>query len=99
MGIFKKNWEETGFPITKSTSVKNLAGDIRSYRFTCTQAGKCGSVYEKPLRPQATIKFGCRTKLVLQLDCLVGYVIIQLNLEHSHERKLENAIYFRCNYY
>ncbi|KAI3834748.1 hypothetical protein MKX03_003475 [Papaver bracteatum] len=87
----------TGFPVVKSTSVKNGAGYIRSYKFTCAPAGKCIFVSEKPLRPQAIIKCGCQAKLVSRLDCLVGYVIIQLNLEHNHEMKPENARHFRCN--
>ncbi|XP_026385003.1 protein FAR-RED IMPAIRED RESPONSE 1-like [Papaver somniferum] len=95
--FYKTFGKVTGFPVVKSTSVKNGAGYIRSYKFTCARAGKCSSVSENPLRPQATIKCGCQAKLVLQLDCLVGYVISQLNLDHNHELKPENARHFRCN--
>ncbi|KAI3850705.1 hypothetical protein MKW98_030765 [Papaver atlanticum] len=70
-----------------------------SYKFTCARAGKCNSISEKPLRPQATIKCGCQAKIVLRLDCLVGYVIIQLNLEHNHEMIPEFTIHFRCNHF
>ncbi|KAI3881657.1 hypothetical protein MKX03_017576 [Papaver bracteatum] len=95
--FYKTFGKATGFPVVKSTYVKNGAGHIRSYTFTCARAGKCNSVSKNPLRPQVTIKCGCQAKLVLRLDGLVGYVINQLNLEHNHELKLENARYFRCN--
>ncbi|XP_026384144.1 protein FAR1-RELATED SEQUENCE 4-like [Papaver somniferum] len=95
--FYKTLGKVKGFPVVKSTSVKNGAGCTRSYKFTCTQAGKCNSISEKQLRPQATIKCGCQAKLVLRLDCLVGYVISQLNLEHNHELKPEFARHFRCN--
>ncbi|XP_026460905.1 protein FAR1-RELATED SEQUENCE 11-like [Papaver somniferum] len=73
--FYKTFGKVTGFPVLKSTFVKNGVGCIRSYKFTCARAGKCNSISEKPLRPQATIKCGCQAKLVLRLDCLVGYVI------------------------
>ncbi|KAI3932617.1 hypothetical protein MKW98_012588 [Papaver atlanticum] len=83
----------------KSTFKKNVAGEIRSYTFTCARAGKRDSVSEKNLQPQATIKCGCLAKLVLRLDYLIGYVISKLVLEHNHEQNPENARYFRCNRY
>ncbi|KAI3960935.1 hypothetical protein MKW98_019136, partial [Papaver atlanticum] len=92
--FYKTFWKVNGFPVVKSTSVKNGAGCIRSYKFTCARAGKCNSISEKPLRPPAKIKCGCQAKLVLRLYCLVGYVISQLNLEHNHELKPEFAIHF-----
>ncbi|XP_026459672.1 protein FAR-RED IMPAIRED RESPONSE 1-like [Papaver somniferum] len=95
--FYKAFGKATGFPVVKSISVTNAAGHIRSYTFTCARAGKCNSVSENTLRPQATIKCGCQANLVLRLYFLVGYVISQLNLEYNHEKNPENARYFRCN--
>ncbi|KAI3875220.1 hypothetical protein MKX03_008918 [Papaver bracteatum] len=95
--FYKTFGKVTGFPVVKSTSAKNGAGCIRRYKFTCARAGKCNSISEKPLRTQATIKCGFQANLVLRLDCLVGYVISQLNLEHNHETKPEFSRHFHCN--
>ncbi|MCL7034273.1 hypothetical protein MKW94_017893, partial [Papaver nudicaule] len=95
--FYKIIGKETGFPVMKYASVKNKRGGARSYTFACARAGKHDFTSEKPLRPQATIKYGCTTKLVLRLDCQFGYVINQLVLEHNLELKPEYARYFYCN--
>lgn len=84
--FYKAFGKQDGFPVMKSTFKKNVAGEIRSYTFTCARAGKRDSVSEKILQPQTTIKCGCLAKLVLRLDYLIGYVISKLVLEHNHEQ-------------
>ncbi|KAI3854258.1 hypothetical protein MKW98_024681 [Papaver atlanticum] len=81
----------------KSSVKKNILGEIRSYTFTCTRAGKCDNTGEKPLNPQVTIKYECPARIVIQLDTIVGYVISKIELVHNHPPNPDDSIFFRCN--
>ncbi|XP_020272496.1 protein FAR1-RELATED SEQUENCE 5-like [Asparagus officinalis] len=95
---FYKNYaKSSGFPIKKHTRRKNEMGIVRSRTLVCGRAGKHNSTCQNPLKPQASYRVGCNTKIIARLNLDGRWEISVVVLEHNHGLSPSKSCFFRCN--
>ncbi|XP_022859837.1 protein FAR1-RELATED SEQUENCE 5-like [Olea europaea var. sylvestris] len=93
----KKYAYAVGFPVKKRNSKKGEDGVLRYLTLTCSREGRLNGNTSSSLKPQPTVKMGCKARIAASLDILGNWRINAVHLEYNHETSPSKFRLYRCN--
>ncbi|XP_022899528.1 protein FAR-RED IMPAIRED RESPONSE 1-like [Olea europaea var. sylvestris] len=95
--FYKRYAYAVGFPVRKRNSKKGDDGVLRFLTLTCSrEGGKVGNS-SGSLKPQPTVKMGCKARISASCDYLGNWRINTVNLDHNHDTSPSKSRLYRCN--
>ncbi|XP_022841930.1 protein FAR1-RELATED SEQUENCE 5-like [Olea europaea var. sylvestris] len=95
--FYKKYAYVVGFPVKKRNSKKGDDEVVRYMTLTCSHEGGINSNSSGSLKPQPTVKMGCKARIFGSSDTFGNWRINAVNLDHNHETSPSKSRLYRCN--
>ncbi|XP_022889102.1 protein FAR1-RELATED SEQUENCE 6-like [Olea europaea var. sylvestris] len=95
--FYKKYAYAVGFPVKKRNSKKGEDGVLRYLTLTCSREGRLNGNTSSSVKPQPTVKMGCKARISASSDMLGNWRINAVHLEHNHETSPSKSRLYRCN--
>ncbi|XP_022877014.1 protein FAR1-RELATED SEQUENCE 5-like [Olea europaea var. sylvestris] len=95
--FYKKYAYAVGFSVKKRNSKKGDGGVVRYMTLTCSREGGIISNSSGSLKPQLTVKMGCKARISGSSGIFGNWRINAVNLDHNHETSPSKSRLYRCN--
>ncbi|XP_022866174.1 protein FAR1-RELATED SEQUENCE 5-like, partial [Olea europaea var. sylvestris] len=93
--FYKKYAYAVGFPIKKRNSKKGDDGVVRYMTLTCSREGGINNNSSDSLKPQPTVKMGCKARISRSSDTFGNWRSNAVNLDHNHETSPSKSRLYR----